>query len=214
MSSSTASTRAMPPPLRIDAGGSGSSNSNTLQQQHKQADIFAADAIDTDSSKPIDPLDFYHRHMLDSHPGMDASIASDDDLLDLLRNTKDKRALKWIEDCGLPLSAQLVPVNYPPWKGRLGEYNASVQSFESPIATALSSRSNSPEEYWRSPDSGDSPSSHTHVASSIITDFDSLRASSVSTLQSSRTSDSSCQGSSILTHSQYSSNSGEKESSR
>ncbi|CAD6944741.1 unnamed protein product [Tilletia controversa] len=119
-SDSAAYGRTMPPALRIDASssssGSGGKN-GSKQQPRADAAPLAIDltALDTDSTKTLDPLEYYHRHMLDTHPGMDSSVASDDDFLDLLRNTKDRDALKWIEECSPPLSAQLVPVNYPPW---------------------------------------------------------------------------------------------------
>ncbi|KAL9936204.1 hypothetical protein V8E36_005046 [Tilletia maclaganii] len=148
------------PPLRIDpASSQHGQEQGHLSPVTSQRDNLD-DAYDVECTKNIDPLAYYHRHMLDCHPSMDESIASDDDLLDLLRNTKDRQALKWIEDCGLPLSPNPVPITHPPWKGPFGQYNASVHSFESPTTSSSSAASSrlshsgaaadSPETYWSS----------------------------------------------------------------
>ncbi|KAK0521905.1 hypothetical protein OC835_006745 [Tilletia horrida] len=169
--STSASGRTAPLSLRIDPG---SSSTRQPQQQLATRNESDYDDWDTESCKNVDPLELYHRHQLDSNPHLTESIASDDDLLDLLRTTRDRAQLKWLEDSGLPLAPHPVPITYPAWKaGRGNGNNASVLSFESPTsasagATPTSSSSSSarysPEGYWRS--SSDSGFTHSDQHSS------------------------------------------------
>ncbi|KAK0562807.1 hypothetical protein OC861_005119 [Tilletia horrida] len=150
-SQSSQDVRAVPP-LRID-------------DQRKDTDALMDSPWDSEAYKNVDPLAYYHQHMLESNPDLDASVASDDDLLTLLRTTPDRNKLKWIEECGLPLSAQPVPVTYPPWHGKIGQHNTSVLSFESPTNSAASMTSSVASSFFTNSsrtNSGDNYTSSTH----------------------------------------------------